>query len=140
VRNRSLYLLDTSAWLAFLPTRAPPTPLRERIESLRNGDQVAITGMVRLELLAAISNEQEHHRRAALLDALPLLLTTEQRWSEAAWLGSQLRAQGLTIPNTDLLIAAVAMAEGATVLHQDRHFDLIAQHHGLLVESHLPGC
>ena len=137
MRRSDLYLADTSAWLRVFPTRAPPSELRRRLDELLASRQMTITGMVRLEILGALSNEAEYRRRAALLDAVPVLPTTEARWAEAAWLGSQLRARGLTIPNTDLLIAAVAMAASATVVHVDRHFDLMAQHTPLLVESYV---
>jgi predicted nucleic acid-binding protein len=37
----------------------------------------------------------------------------------------------------DLLIATVAMAYGATLVHRDRDFDLVAKHVPLVVESHV---
>lgn len=137
MKNNSLYLADTSAWLRGLPSRAPPSQLRERMDQLLAEGLVLTTGIVRLELLGALTHEADYGRRAELLDALPSLPTTERRWDEAAELGSHLRRLGLTIPSTDLVIAAVAMAAGAIVLHRDRRFDLIAQHAPLVVESHL---
>lgn len=137
MRNPNLVLVDTSAWIEVLPSRSPPSELSLQLQELRRTSLVAVNGMIRLELLSGISNEAEYDRRAQLVGALDLLPTTEDRWADAARLGSELRRRGLTVPNTDLLIAAVAMASGATVLHRDRHFDLIAQHAPLAVESHL---
>ena len=111
--------------------------LAARLQELRRHADVATMGMVRLELLAAISDSAAYQRRADLLDAVHHLPTTERHWDDAAGLGSELRRLGVTVPTTDLLIAAVAMASGATVLHRDRHFDLIALHAPLLVESHV---
>ncbi len=44
----------------------------------------------------------------------------------------------ITIPFTDLLIAAVALESGAVLLHRDRHFDYIASQSALKVESLVP--
>jgi predicted nucleic acid-binding protein len=39
------------------------------------------------------------------------------------------------VQSTDVLIAAVALRSGATVLHRHRDFDAIARHSPLLVEG-----
>lgn len=137
MRNPSLYLIDSSVWIEVARRQRDRTPVHERVEELLSGGLVVTVGLVRLELLGAISDESELRRRVDVFGGLPSLPTSEERWDEAARLGSALRRQGLTIPNTDLLIAAVAMAFDATVLHRDRHFDLIAQHAPLAVESHV---
>lgn len=137
MRNHSLYLIDSSVWIEVARRGSDHTSLRARVEELLAGGLVVTVGMVRLEVLGGLSNEDEYDRRAAVFDALPALATTDERWNEAARLGSRFRRQGLTIPSTDLLIAAVAIDSGATVLHRDRHFDVIAQHAPLLVESHV---
>ncbi len=48
-----------------------------------------------------------------------------------------LRRRGVTVPFTDLLVAAVAAGAEAVLVHRDRHFDSIAAHVGLKVESHV---
>jgi len=49
-----------------------------------------------------------------------------------------LRRNGITVPYTDILIAACALTCGATVLHADVHFELMKPPHtGLKTESHL---
>jgi len=60
--------------------------------------------MVRLELLAGSRARAEWLRLSGLLAALHPLLVDE----DAADMGFQLRRSGMTIPSTDLLIAAVA--------------------------------
>lgn len=137
MRNPSLYLIDSSVWIEVLRARRARSPLHERVDELLAAGLVITVGLVRLEVLGAIVDEAEYRRRAVIFEPLPALPTTEERWNEAAHLGSTLRRQGLTVPSTDLLIAAVAMASGATVLHRDRHFDLIAQYAPLPVESHV---
>lgn len=133
----SLYLVDTSVWLEVLPPGRTVSPLRERIEALLAADLVATTGMVRLELLAGARSEAEYGRLSVLLSALHLLGVPEERWDEAARLGFQMRRQGLAVPFTDLLIAAVAIHAGAVLVHRDHHFDIIAACLPLKVESYV---
>ncbi len=61
----------------------------------------------------------------------------DQHWEEAGRWGFELRRRGVTVPFTDLLIAAVAAGAVAVLVHRDRHFDSIAAHVGLKVESHV---
>jgi len=130
-----LYLVDTSVWLEVLPPGGRSLDLRGRVDALLAADLVATTGVVRLELLGGARTEAEYRRLDSLLSALHCLPVDEERCGEAARLGFQLRRQGIALPFTDLLIAAVAMEAGATLLHRDRHFDVIAGHHPLKVES-----
>jgi predicted nucleic acid-binding protein len=47
------------------------------------------------------------------------------------------RQHGITVASIGLLIAAVAIAHSATLLHRDSDFDLIANHISLTVESYV---
>lgn len=131
------YLVDTSVWLEVLPPGRGSDTLRRRIDVLLAADQVATTGMVRLELLGGARTEAEWQRLADLLSALHLFPVDEEHWDQAARWGFELRRQGLAVPFTDLLIGAVAARHGAVVLHRDRHFDVIAERLGLQVESYV---
>ena len=133
----NLYLLDTSVWLDVLPSRGTNSALRERVDSLLAADRVATTGMVRLELLGGARTEPQWDRLQDYLSALHQLPADEETWQEAARMGFQLRQQGVTVPFTDLIIGAVAVRAGSVLLHRDYHFDLIAQHLPLHVESYL---
>ncbi|MBI2909589.1 MAG: PIN domain-containing protein [Chloroflexi bacterium] len=133
-----LYLVDTSVWLDVLPLGRDDTKLRQRVDVLLAADVVAITGIVRLELLAGARTEAEYRRLGDLLTALHPLRAVEERWEEAGKLGFALRRHGVAVPSSDLLIAAIAMHAGAVLIHRDRHFDLIAAKLPLRVESHIP--
>ncbi len=137
MRDR-LYLVDTSVWIEVLPSNRPTTPLRERIDGLLAADLVATTGVVRLELLGGARGETEYRKLDGLLSALHQLKIAEERWDEAAQLAFRLRHQGISVPFTDLLISAVTAHNGAILLHRDRHFDVMAGHTPLVVESHVP--
>lgn len=129
------YLIDTSVWLEVLPSGNVNASLEQRVDGLLGADLVAITGMIRLELLGGARSEREWERLDRLLEALHPLFVEENHWQRAARIGFQLRRQGITIPFTDLLIAAVALETQSVLLHRDRHFDYIASHSALKVES-----
>ena len=131
------YLVDTSVWLEVLPPGRGSDALRQRLDALLAADVVATTGMVRLELLGGARTPEEWQRLGDLLSALHALPVDEGHWDEAARWGFHLRRQGVAVPFTDLLIGAVAARHGAVVLHRDRHFDVMAAHLGLQVESHV---
>jgi predicted nucleic acid-binding protein len=134
-----LFLVDTSIWLEVLPPGRGDPALRNRIDALLSADRVATTGMVRLELLGGARSEEEWERLSRLLYALHHLPVREEHWQEAARMGFQLRRQGVAVPFTDLLIGAVAVLARAVLVHRDRHFDFIASHLPLKVESHVTG-
>jgi predicted nucleic acid-binding protein len=133
----NLCLIDTSVWLQVLPTGRNAPGLRERVDALLAADQAVTTGIVRLEVLGGVRTESEYRRLRTLFSALHSLQSVENRWDDAAGLGFELRRKGVTVPFTDLLIASVAINSGVTVVHRDRHFDLIANHLGLAVESYV---
>ena len=133
----NLYLLDTSVWLDVLPPGGTNADLRVRVGELLAADRVATTGMVRLELLGGARTEQEWDRLRDYLLALHQLPVEEETWQEAAQLGFQLRRQGVAVPFTDLTIGAVAIKSDTVLLHRDRHFDLMARHVPLYVESYV---
>lgn len=132
-----IYLVDTSIWLEVLPEGDVSLQLRHRIDGLLTADLVAIIGVVRLELLGGARTEAEYQRLGRLLSALHLLPIAEERWDEAARLGFELRRRGIAIPFANLLIAAIAMHADAVLVHHDHHFDTIAAHHPLKVESYV---
>jgi hypothetical protein len=135
--THDLFLIDTSIWLEVLPPGRGVLALRNRIDALLSADRAATTGMVRLELLGGARSQEDWDRLDRLLHALHQLPVREEHWQEAARMGFQLRRQGVAVPFTDLLIGVVAVLAGSVLVHRDRHFDLIASHLPLRVESHL---
>ncbi|MBI4311310.1 MAG: PIN domain-containing protein [Chloroflexi bacterium] len=136
-KSNNTVLIDTSVWIEVLSTRRSNAPLGQRVRQLVLADQAATTGPVRLELLRGSRTQQEWEQFDDVLEGLRYLVVADETWTSAARLGSQLARLGLTLPIPDLLIAAVAIDENATLLHRDRHFDLMAAHVPLKVESAL---
>ncbi len=118
--------------------RKDPLPaIRDRVDSLLKDEAVLTTGIVKLEILAGARTEKEYARLKARFDALDHVDTGDEVWQDACDYGFRLRRKGLTIPSTDILIAACTIRAGAVLVHADVHFDSMAKTVGLRVESHV---
>lgn len=132
----NLFLVDTSIWLYALRKEFNPE-IKDRLELLLKENWVLIAGIIKLEILGGTKSEIEFKRLKKRLDSLQECKTDIPLWEKAYDLAFQLRRKGVTIPYTDILIAATAMQHEATLLHVDAHFDLVAQYSDLKVESYL---
>ena len=50
-------------------------------------------------------------------------------------LGFNLKRKSVTVPHTDILIATCALQSGSIIVHADAHFDMMAKHAVIKVES-----
>ncbi len=96
---------------------------------------VVTCGLIELELLGATVNEAEFARLSLNLHGFRRLVIEDADWSAAARLGFDLRRGGVTVPFTDILLAALAIRHGVTLLHADTDFDTMAKRCALRVES-----
>ena len=131
-----LFLVDTSLWITVLK-KNPPELIKERVGHLLLENTVAVTPIVKVELLGGTRNELEFQRLQKRLESLILLDINAELWNKAASLAYDLRRKGVTIPHTDIIIASVALQHNATLLHLDKHYDIIAEQTSLKVESFL---
>jgi hypothetical protein len=130
-------LVDTSAWIELLRASGHPAHLTLR-HHLQRRSPIATTEPVMMELLAGARTAAEHSRLRARLMALPRLAVGGlEDYGAAADLYRACRTRGATVRRLiDCLIAAVAIREGATVLHNDRDFELLARHTRLRTERY----
>ena len=129
-----LFLVDTSAWLFALRKDFVPE-VKDRIDHLLKENVIITTGIVKLELLGGTKTQKEFQRLKTRLDSLDMVETDTALWEEAYQISFELRRKGITVPYTDILIAACALISESTVVHADAHFDLMTKHIGLNVES-----
>jgi predicted nucleic acid-binding protein len=130
----NLFLVDTSVWILALRKDFLPGA-KNRIAYLLKENAVITSGMIKLQLLGGTKKKKEFQRLKIRLDALEMVETNISLWERAYDLAYNLRRKGLTVPYTDILIAASALMMDATVIHADSHFDLMGPHCGLKVES-----
>jgi predicted nucleic acid-binding protein len=121
-------LADTSAWVEFL--RATGSEANLRLRASIEGDQLATTDVVLMEVLAGARDDGHRDRLSALLARCEFVPTVGPRdYEDAADVYRACRQAGHTVRAlTDCLIASVAMRAGLSVLHSDRDFDAIARH------------
>jgi len=129
-------LADTSAWIE-LQRRTGSTVDERMAYLLEHGPLPTITEPVVMELLASRrSDEEVAGIRQGLLAIEMLPVGGLATWERAAAIQRTCRSSGETVGSVlDCLIAAVAIREGATLLHRDRDFEVIARHTPLLIES-----
>ncbi len=115
-----LYLADTSAWHR-------SGHVVDRWDALLKADELALCLPVRLELVLSARGRADSRLLAADLDRFRYLRIDER--SEDAAVRSQAalaeRSRHRGPSPVDLLIAAIAEVNDATLLHYDRHFDAI---------------
>lgn len=103
---------------------------------LASGDQIAVTEVVVMELLAGARGPR--HLRALRSDLLSfrlLPLGGLLGYEEAAAVYRSCRAGGETVRRMrDCLVAVPVIRAGASILHKDRDFDVIARHTELRIE------
>lgn len=131
-----MILADSSAWVEYLRQTESITDLRiDRL--LAEADPPATTEVVVMELLAGAADDADRDRLRGFLYGCPLLAVGGlETYEAAAGLHRSCRAGGETVRKmTDCLIAAVAIREGAELLHADRDFDVIARHSALRIAA-----
>ena len=117
------FLADTSAWTRSATRRA----IAVRWATMLDHGELAICTPVALEMLYTARNPADYANRADQLSGLPSLPLDERASQLAEHAQAMLagRSQYRGPRPIDLLIAAIAEAHGAILLHYDRHFDLI---------------
>ena len=131
---------DTSAWVELRRATQSRAHLTLR-RSLERGTDIATTEPVVMELLAGARSRRDLIETRGLLLALPMVrvggLAT---YEHAADISRRCRLAGSPLKRgLDTLIAAVAIREGAAVLHADKDFDVIAEHTELRIADTLTG-
>jgi len=120
-------LADTSAW--HWSERAPADIRRSFVDARTEGE-IAVSGMVSLELLYSAANPGDFRAIREELRRYPYCPAGEEEWSRALDVYEELAAQGgahqRAVKHPDLLIAAAAETAGVPVVHYDEDFDRIA--------------
>ena len=133
MQNNS-FLVETSAWILALRKDFVPA-VKDRIDHLLKENATITTGIIKLEILGGTKTNREFQRLKRRLEALDNVESDTLLWEKAYGLAFTLRRKGITVPYTDILIAACALQTGSTVIHADAHYDLMARHIDLQVES-----
>ena len=121
-----MVLVDTSAWVHFLRPDGDPD-VRTKVEAALKAGTARWCAPVRLELWNGAGGERERKVLREFERLIPDLAIDAATWNDACDLARQCRAAGVTVPATDILIAACARLHGADLEHADGDFDAIAR-------------
>lgn len=118
-----MVVVDTAVWVDFF--RGRNEPVRAALRELIRGHQAVLTGIVLAEVLQGIRTQGEVDSVRNEFASLHYYETARDTWSRAGSLSGQLRQKGLTLPLSDLIIAVLAMENGAEAFTTDPHFEKI---------------
>jgi len=124
-----LILVDTSVWVEYL--RATGSAVDGRLTGLLGEEaELATTDAVLMEVLAGARDDAHFADLRGLLGRCEFLSTRGPTdYEDAAEIYRACRRRGATIRKlVDCLVAAVALREGAEVLHTDDDLRKIAEH------------
>ena len=121
-----MVLVDTSSWIHFLRPEGDRV-VRSRVEGLLRAGTARWCSVVRLELWNGAGGDRERKVLREFERILPELAITDEVWNEACDLARRCRANGVTVPATDLLIAACARHHGAALEESDSDFEALAR-------------
>ena len=123
-----MILADSSAWIEFL--RGTGSPLSARLRELLEGDELATTDAILMEVLAGARDGDHLKRLRALMLRCDFLPTRgPQDYENAAAISVACRRAGERSPGlVDCLISSVAIRSEVAVLHGDADFEAIARH------------
>ncbi|GAA5111892.1 type II toxin-antitoxin system VapC family toxin [Pseudonocardia adelaidensis] len=121
-------LIDSSAWIEFLRRTGSQANIELRGLLQQRPSDVAMTEPVIMELLAGASSDRAFHQIDKLSRGLRLLpVDASVDYRDAAIAYRAVRRGGHTVRKPmDCLIAVVAARTGATLVHRDRDFDVLA--------------
>lgn len=128
-------MLDTSVMIAFFRRDGSPG-VKLAVCGLLDEFEATLCGPVEMEFLGgALPGERE--RLKTWLGLLPYARNGQKLWRAAGDAYSRMRAEGVTIPWNDALIACIALEQDCRVYAIDRHFEAMA---GILgIRLYAPG-
>lgn len=118
-------LIDTSSWVDALRRDGDPE-VKTRVAALMRAGTAAWCDIVRLELWSGLRGAAERKHMEELEADVVNLPTNDAVWARARLLAQRARAKGVTVPATDLLIAACAWEHGVALEHDDAHLTALA--------------
>lgn len=113
-------LIDTSAWIdAF---RGSDLEIKKKVDVLLDEDRATLCGVVEMELFQGV-RAPERKKVFSLLRILKYIETEREDWIVAGQEYAHLRARGVTLPSTDVLVAAMCLRRQMPLLATDAHFE-----------------
>ena len=120
-----MILLDSSALIEFYRPDGN-VKVRAEVFEVIAADRAATNGIIQVEVVAFARGKKVVEALRSDFLAFHWFDLGREQFDLAGAMGNEVRSRGITIPSTDLIIAASAIAADATLYHLDHHFDEIA--------------
>jgi predicted nucleic acid-binding protein len=125
--------VDSSVWIGFLNGQdtAQIRALDEALDDSAN--EIVMLDVVLMEVLRGFREDRDWRYARKLFAPLPVFTAGGESVAvAAASLYRDLRREGVTVRSPiDLLVGAWCLQNDCTLLHDDRDFDGMTNHHGL---------
>ncbi len=128
-----MVLVDTTVWIDFFSGKT--TSQVSVLELLiSEGEDICTCGIVLAEVLQGIRDDRIYRKTKSHFEDLIYLPMVPIAFVKSAEMYRSLRKKGITIRKPlDCMIASVALAHKARLLHNDRDFGPIEKHCGLKI-------
>ena len=117
-------LIDSNVYIDLLRVRKDPVATLYQWGEA-HGRDLAICGMIRVEVLRGLKLLRSYHSISALMDVMINIPSDNRMWTAATELAWSLDRKGIVIPGADAVIAASALRHGAAIMSSDAHFSRI---------------
>jgi len=119
-------LVDSSSWIHFLRPNGDPV-VRSRVEAALTSGEACWCPLVRLELWNGAAGDRDRKSLRDFEEVLLELAIDDDVWASAYELARRARGAGVSVPATDILIAACARRHGADLETADSDFERLAE-------------
>jgi len=119
-------IIDTSAWIESFRPQSEKAFINLVKELILKG-RILVPGIIKTELLRGTKSKKEYNQLNDLLKGLEYLSVSDGFWEKLSRFSYSLFRKGVTVPLTDTYIALLGIENNASILHRDKHFDLIAE-------------
>ena len=120
-----MVLIDTASWIHFLRPDGGGV-VRGRVDSALSHGEACWCPLVRLELWNGASRKKEQRILEEFERVIPELPVDSDVWQCSIDPARNARVRGVTVPATDILIAACARHHGVAIGTADSDFGMIA--------------
>jgi len=119
-------IVDTSAWIESFRPQSEKVFINLVKDLILKG-RILIPGIIKTEILRGTKNKKEYNQLNDLLKGLEYLPVSDDFWEKLSRFSFRLFRKSVTVPLTDTYIALLGIENNASILHRDKHFDLIAE-------------
>jgi predicted nucleic acid-binding protein len=129
-----MILVDSSALVEYYRPKGIPSVQAAVTEAIE-ADAAAVNGIIQVEVLAFASARASFDELLHDFEVFHRIALQEVDFDRATEMGFSLRRRAVTIPATDLIIAASALRSDAVLYHVDGHYDTLSRYYGLKAKN-----